>query len=132
LQAVQNHSAVMQKAHFKPDTSAMRRQIDPVSRDCLSCHDGSIAKLSAVSVGSWTHTTNLRGYNAGIHPIGIDYEESRRRHGGLKAVFAIDKRIKLVEGKVSCASCHDPYSDRKGRLVMDNRGSRLCLGCHLK
>lgn len=31
---------------------------------------------------------------------------------------------------IECASCHDPHSDTKTFLRLENRGSALCLGCH--
>jgi predicted CXXCH cytochrome family protein len=41
-------------------------------------------------------------------------------------------RVMLLEGKVSCVSCHDPYSTQRARLFMSNRGSAMCLACHNK
>jgi predicted CXXCH cytochrome family protein len=130
----EGHSAVFRRAHFKSNFSTIDtvRPIDPVSLECLSCHDGSVGKLSTVSIGIRTNTASFNGYNKGLHPIWIDYEKVRIRQGELRSTWAMDKRIKLVQGKVSCVSCHNSYSESKCQLVMDNRGSRLCLGCHIK
>ncbi len=130
----EGHSDIMQQAHFKyrffvTDGS---RPIDPVSSECLTCHDGSVAKLSVIGVGIWTHSGDFIGYDSGLHPIGVDYEEARRRSGGLRPSSTLDSRIRLVQGKVSCVSCHNPYSEKEQLLVMENRGSRLCLECHIK
>lgn len=127
----ENHADTLQKAHFKVNTFLSSSLMDPVSRECLSCHDGAIAKFPVVSVGLWTYAS-FTGTNLGRHPIGIDYEATRARHGKLRPAFTLDKRVKLIQGKVSCVSCHEPYSEQKDGLVMDNWGSKLCLTCHLK
>ncbi|RMF83145.1 MAG: hypothetical protein D6736_22065 [Nitrospinota bacterium] len=131
LRRVGTHAEALQKAHFKVQSFPGSSMIDPVSRECLSCHDGAIARFPVVSVGLWRYAS-FSGTNLGRHPIGIDYEETRRRRGRLRPVFTLDKRIKLIQGKVSCVSCHEPFSERNNGLVMDNWGSRLCLECHQK
>ncbi|MEN8264211.1 MAG: cytochrome c3 family protein [Nitrospirota bacterium] len=40
--------------------------------------------------------------------------------------------IVLLNGKVTCISCHNPYENEDKKLVMSNEGSRLCLTCHIK
>ena len=78
------HSGVIQQAHFKSRFFVMdkTRPIDSVSSECLTCHDGSVGKLSVIGVGIWTHGENFIGYDAGLHPVGIDYEDARKRSGG--------------------------------------------------
>ena len=79
--------------------------------NCLGCHDGSVAK----DIGTHGHPTNAL------------YLTSRR---GLNRLT--DKKIVLVEGRITCLSCHNPYGTKKGKLVKSNEGSRLCLTCHRK
>ena len=127
------HARMIGKAHmtFSPEDAG--ETIDSVSRECLSCHDGSIGPNDTMRAGSWRHGVALARFDpGGSHPIGVDYRLARSRHGGLHPAAAVNEAIKLVEGKVGCSSCHDPYSGEQKKLVMSNRGSRLCLSCHDK
>lgn len=65
------------------------------------------------------------------HPIGTEYPAHARR--GAKSMVPrsrLDGRIRLFDNMVGCGSCHSPYSQEKKLLVIDNRGSQLCLSCH--
>jgi len=102
--------------------------IDPISMECLSCHDGSGGKAveSRIGAGTWKHGEG----SAGPHPIGVSYSLSRARKGGLKPEKIIDKNLKLFNGMVGCGTCHDPYSKRDKKLVLKRRD--LCVSCHTK
>jgi predicted CXXCH cytochrome family protein len=81
----------------------------------------------------WEHGAPLSRFDPrGSHPVGVDYMLARARRGGLLPVGALNPAIKLIEGKVSCNSCHDPYSKERKQLVMSMSGSKLCLSCHDK
>lgn len=87
------------------------KMIEVKASDCLRCHESFTDKTITGDVG---HKINIlytlkRGYN-----------------------IVIDKRVVLVDGKITCLSCHNPYKDEKGRLVMNNEKARLCLTCHNK
>lgn len=145
------HASRLDQAHFnnmsarhgfgstsKTSASNVSLEIDPdgmdsVTRNCLTCHDGSVAK----DVSSGTSMLNRRTLGSRAdHPLGV-YPTN-----GIKAVptgemdyfvnpNALDSRIHLVEGKVSCVSCHSPYSSENKLLVMSNSYSKLCLSCHV-
>jgi len=103
----------------------------PKSDRCLSCHDGSVA----TDIG---HRGMNRGEIASVdvlaasHPVDIPYRQAdpRSADGPLVPSLALDSRIALPQGKVTCISCHSPYSKKHAQLVMSNIGSRLCLSCH--
>lgn len=129
------HKGILGKAHLKPEYIATSDigEIDAMSRDCLSCHDGSLADQATIHVGQWRHQESILGHDMGTHPIGVDYEEARTDHShrtDLVPMAMVDPRIKFFDGKVGCGSCHNPYSSIEQDLVMSNRGSRLCLACH--
>ncbi len=134
--AAKGHVEIMQQAHFRSRSRFLavekNMRIDPTSLECLACHDGSIGKQAFVGSGVWTHNSDFLGFDSGLHPIGVDYERARVKLGDLRPASEIDKRVKLVQGKVSCVSCHDPYSMLKGRLAIPNYGSKLCFECHMK
>lgn len=93
---------------------------------CLSCHDGSVA-------ANVNHRTSslLQRVGIGEHPVDQDYLRAYKRNPKLlRHPSQIDPRVKLVDGKVGCTSCHDPSSTDKGMLVVANKRSTLCNACH--
>jgi predicted CXXCH cytochrome family protein len=108
--------------------------LDKLSIKCLACHDAVTANDSLVENLSIRreifHNSNSIGVS---HPIGVSYFETRRKYrGAYRPVEKLPKEIKLFDGIVGCATCHNPYSKRHDELVMSNEGSALCLGCHVK
>lgn len=104
--------------------------IDSISVECLGCHDGTIGADTQVTIGAgiWQHSQQ----NASSHPIGIDYAAAQTNNRTLRHMSEINKAIKFFDGKIGCASCHDPYSNISTQLVMSNKWSALCLECHKK
>jgi predicted CXXCH cytochrome family protein len=135
------HTAMMPFVHvsaknmkYTPDADSQGEKIDKISQQCLSCHDGSVGTdlTAQVSAGSWKHGSTFSSQDPqGSHPIGVKYRAAAKR-GGFQPLVMLDKKIRLIEGRVGCPSCHDPYSKERFYLVMANTGSRLCLQCHDK
>jgi predicted CXXCH cytochrome family protein len=130
------HGTYLGEAHFQARyvVTDSSQEIDPLSKNCISCHDGSFASSPTIMAGSWTHEKSLVANDRGSHPIGIDYEACRMRQGrktDLKPISSVDWRIRFFQGKLGCGSCHDPYSLIPKRLVMSDKRSQLCLSCHL-
>lgn len=101
--------------------------LDTFSVECLSCHDGVVSKMTDVAprAGDFRHSIGLS------HPIGIEYPIVSVRQDFVN-ISALPSSIKLFDGKVGCLSCHNLYGGKKNFLVMENRGSALCLSCHRK
>ena len=122
-----------------------------ISFECIACHDGSIG--SDVTVSSMSDRKS-RGWDAGMsdHPVGMDYMSSyMKSRGGLFAPQSLPAEVILVDGKVTCLSCHK-LKDRvlqraKGEgggwgssatctsskeTTVASGGSRLCISCHSK
>ena len=115
--------------------------LDQDSIQCLSCHDAAIATDVTLQVCSLPNCD---------HPLGVDYVLAATTNHGLRQPLNLDPSINLVNNNiVSCVTCHVPYSaadhsiltamrrtvypaSPDPMLVMDNRRSELCLGCHLK
>jgi predicted CXXCH cytochrome family protein len=84
-------------------------EVETLAHNCLTCHDGAVA-------------TSIGGSKD--HKVDVLYIPSKDYN------YVTDRRIVFVNGKVTCISCHNPYASEGERLVMSNRGSRLCLACH--
>jgi predicted CXXCH cytochrome family protein len=126
------HSLVEASAHGRSRLvradSATPGFLDSISRQCLGCHDGSVATGGETMSGGGLFD---HGGEVGItHPIGIDYRAKALTNRALVPMVELDPAVRLFGGMVGCASCHDPFSNAKHQLVMDNAGSRLCLQCH--
>lgn len=118
------------------------------SRLCMSCHDGTIGIDSAFGGNSLIPAGARVGSGGDLssdHPIGFDYTavaggggtgldaEIREQTTSYAGGFISDY---LFEGTImTCASCHDVHEENglDGKfLLVDNAGSALCLGCHIK
>ena len=122
--------------------------IDCESAICLSCHDGVTASDSPIGRRP-AHGKGLSSPGAN-HPIGVSYSRvSLRNQREYVPEAALDPAIRLVDGVVSCVSCHERKSGAdtgavgmdapssssctaSKRLVLHNARSRLCAACHIK
>lgn len=124
--------------------------LDTLTRSCLDCHDGAQARfIAARQAGT---PTRYDGHRSLDHPIGMRYRDYPARDPvSYRYLLNLDPSIRLVEGKVTCVSCHrlkqefaqETYqvlanlgSDRRlcvasKDLAHDARTDGLCLGCHL-
>lgn len=102
----QGMACVINSAHI-----GNSRDIEADIKNCTSCHNGLKGALK------------LRAED---HPVNVYYMEVT--NGRFRKIT--DTRVVLINGRVTCLSCHDPYNDERARLVMSNRGSALCLVCH--
>ncbi len=92
--------------------------------ECLSCHDGSIAKDAVYCLKECSfmtpHSVMRRypppGREAAYRPV-----ESLREAG-----------IELVDGMVVCISCHNLGNPPPYHLAVDNAASKLCMACHIQ
>lgn len=87
------------------------QNIKELVRECRVCHDG----MQGLNIGSLKdHKIDVL-YIPGPDFKIIDYTP-----------------VVLVDGRVTCISCHNPYSNDVSRLVISDQNSRLCLTCHRK
>jgi len=123
------HTNVIASAHLQGRLIQDERggMLDSFSIECLSCHDGVIASMGETTVraGSFTHGIGLS------HPIGNEYPRFNGKNDFVNVEF-LPRSIKLVDGKVGCLSCHNPYGSEDKYLVVQNKRSALCLTCHQK
>jgi len=127
------------------------------SEACLSCHDGTIAVIAAITLDEtdrWILYDNeqagappvavggLTGLNEslglkGSHPVMVDYATNIAGTGDFATVVSLDARIILDNGYVQCTTCHNAHDEEDlgvgtGMLNMSNANSAICLECHTK
>src|SRR5208283_1912976 len=110
----ESHQAALGEAHLnaKYMVTDPSQKLDPISKNCISCHDGSFS-TSVMAAGTWQHGNDFIRFDKGEHPIGVDYEQARTRPGSksdLKPIGAVDRRLRFFNGKIGCGTCHNPYS----------------------
>jgi len=121
--------------------------LDKVSRKCLNCHDGT--KATNIAVKNADAPYQISGYRTENHPVGMSYNYyANRKPGEYKPRQFLNRDIRLVDGKVTCISCHKliqdlPQGIRITRLSRDRRkgctasgelamAKNLCMECHNK
>ena len=116
--------SIMVSGHLDTRTS-LEGDIDNFSIQCMACHESLADNLNVrMSANLMRHSSERVN-----HPIGMKYNTSMR-YGGYRAVNMLPAKVSLPDGKISCISCHQGYSDPHGDLVVDNVGEKLCYSCH--
>lgn len=124
-------------------TTAVMQQPNQPSKQCLSCHDGTVALGQTKAQGLLNTTRTLgAGKNLGVdlsndHPISFTPVNDGQLAPSLFLVppATKDPAVKLVAGTVECTSCHNPHIPNKDTvvpsfLVRSNSSSAICLACH--
>jgi predicted CXXCH cytochrome family protein len=115
----------------------------PVSKQCLSCHDGTIALGQTIANGLITTTGSLSAAKnlgtdlRGDHPISFSLVNNGELSPNLFLTPPTtgDPAVKLRNGNVECVTCHDAHTPNLDAvagmfLVRSNSGGALCLACH--
>jgi predicted CXXCH cytochrome family protein len=113
-------------------TQSGNRLLDPISMECITCHDGTTAISVNYKIKSpETIASHSLDNIGGSHPVGTDYT----RYIGRKDYAPYDSlpnNMVLMEGKLSCITCHDMLSTNRAYLAVDLEQSNLCFTCHRK
>lgn len=91
---------------------------------CVSCHDGSAAHNVSFCTSQCSAATS--------HSVLKNYPPAGRQASFAPLAVVKSKGIKFDQGRVTCISCHNLRNPSKNHLVMENRGSSLCLTCHIR
>lgn len=102
----QGMSCILGVAHL----GNSHNNIDIDARTCLACHDGVIGPAK-----------NAKGLMINKH---------YRIKDGFRDIS--NTGIMIVNGIITCVSCHNPYKSKGKRLVISYEGNRLCVTCHKK
>lgn len=132
------------------------------SKNCLGCHDGTVAFNSLLNnPGSGVGTAPTMSANAmtgwdslgtnlsNDHPVGLVYATSQATDGYLRAASLVGTKVGVTNGTITlplvgtttanatleCTSCHDPHGAGAGTSIFlrkPNTGSQICFVCHNK
>lgn len=86
---------------------------------CLSCH-----QIHPGGKGSG----KFRG--AGVRPGKDLYDGCYKCHPEVRGQMRSPSRHPVMEGKMTCGSCHDPHGAAEGMLKTEMRKNDLCYSCH--
>ncbi len=123
-------------------TDARIDQPGPESKQCLSCHDGSIAlgltlhradPIPMTHVYMPTGPSDLTNDLSDDHPIGFRFDRTlSNRDPQLRPPQLVDHRVHLGErGELECVACHDPHNNELGDFLrITERTGALCMTCH--
>src|SRR5574337_204386 len=74
--------------------------LDPASMECIDCH----AIVSMAVPNEVCHAGSCD------HPIGVDYVLLSSQNPALVKPASLNPGVRLVGNKISCVTCHVPYS----------------------
>jgi predicted CXXCH cytochrome family protein len=113
-----------QEESFRVEGESESRPLGSLSAYCLECHGPD---LGAMAPGSEAPTpTHAVSGSGRSHPVDVPYPISEI---GLVPGGDLDQRLSLVDGQMTCITCHDSEAADRA-LVLPKEGSQLCLACH--
>ncbi|WP_243370725.1 cytochrome c3 family protein [Geotalea sp. SG265] len=106
-------------------------EVDSFSYNCMSCHDGTTSPAHDISFKKAADSGMFSG-SLTSHPIGTHYGSASYVNSELRRLEQLDPNMILIDGRVGCLTCHNPFNKKVPHLVVSNEGSNLCLTCHIK
>lgn len=105
-------------AGVRCQTDAGDQEFASIDAYCLSCHAGRAAPRRLCA-----------GVRPAPHSSAIAYPAGTR---DLRPLSALDPRLKLRAGRVTCETCHGGRDPAAAYLSIPLAASALCLACHIK
>src|SRR5262245_4642454 len=108
-----------------------------INQTCLSCHnsghqanwEGSLHDRRNLSCTSCHSVHDFKSLRANLKTE-RDPETCYTCHQAIRAKELRTSHHPVREGKISCASCHDPHDSTKPKMVSANWVNEKCLECH--
>ena len=125
--AMRDGGASLTLGHLASGIDPKAPALDAYSRKCMECHGANANPRLATSIdrnGVLRHAGQTVN-----HPIGAVYQKAVA-FGGYRQKAAVERRLLLPDGKVSCVSCHAGFQKEHGKLVLAMTASKLCFECH--
>jgi len=102
---------------FRLESNSAGFRINDLTSYCLGCHTENADLKKGASGPVAVHTN---------HPVDVPYPEGNPEY---VQVADLDPMLRLVEGNLSCITCHNPQSPDMV-LVIRLEDGKLCLACH--
>ncbi len=114
-----------------PDDDEHVHPLDPSSRSCLFCHDGSMAPGFPHRDDNFDAQVNLTSEEP-VAPAGYNMHLFKFPAQGQEILVPEEaSSLSLVDGQVSCITCHDPHNNELGNFLrVSNENSGICMECH--
>jgi predicted CXXCH cytochrome family protein len=106
-------------------------EVDSFSFGCLSCHDGTNSPGHDIDFKN-SGRSDFSGSNRRSHPIGMHYGSASYVNNQLQRLENLNPNMILIDGRVGCLTCHNPFNRQSPHLAVTMDRSNLCFSCHLK
>ena len=114
----------VRKKGIRAGTGKEAVEIADVTAHCLECHGPDIGAAEAEAAAP-TPVHSVGGADRS-HPVDVVYPKAGQ---GLTPRGTLDERLLLIEGRMTCVTCHAPEAADHA-LVIPEAGSQLCIACH--
>jgi len=117
--------------HMEEGDPALIRTFSNPAEDtaaCIDCHGLKEQGEWQASTHAMENITCLDCHS--IHQVANPLDTCKDCHQQVMAQFQLPSHHPVPEGKMSCASCHDPHASNEGQLKTQMRLNDLCYTCH--
>lgn len=101
-------------------------KLDPISAECVACHDGSEGMHINFCF------LNEKGTGCGGHIVSASYPDLASRNEDLHDPDNLHPQMILHDGMITCVTCHGGEPHEGMPLAIDNSYSALCRACHVR
>jgi DmsE family decaheme c-type cytochrome len=127
----------IEKGEPGPIASIEKMKPDEVNKTCLGCHDkarqanwgGGVHERRGVSCVS-CHSLHDSRTTKALLKAASDSETCFACHKSERAKSLRTSHHPVREGKMGCASCHDPHDGSRQKLLQADSTNEVCYKCH--
>ncbi len=127
----------LEKGEPGPVIKLSKASAGDINKTCLGCHEKA-------NQANWAGSTHDRRKLActschSIHEYKSDHAQLKTArdsencftcHPAMRAKSLRTSHHPLREGKIECASCHNPHDSTRPKMIKAEWTTELCLGCH--
>jgi DmsE family decaheme c-type cytochrome len=127
----------MEKGEPGPIVKLTHASPEDVNKTCLTCHDkgrqanwpGGVHDRRNVACTSCHSIHAFKSDKAQLKAT-RDSEACFSCHPAIRAKTLRSSHHPVREGRLECASCHDPHDSTRPKMIKAEWTTELCLGCH--
>jgi DmsE family decaheme c-type cytochrome len=129
--------AEVDKGELGTIVSIKKMKPDQINQTCLGCHDkarqanwgGGVHERRGLSCVSCHSVHDFHSTSAQLKTA-RDSENCSRCHKSERAKSMRASHHPVREGKMGCASCHDPHDGSSPKMLQADSTNELCYKCH--